>query len=331
MSDTDQLEQLLDRWEALREQGHEVSAETLCGDAPELVLPLRSLIHELKAMDWLDHPAEERTDCLTCAAPVPGVLAGRYHLELLIAEGGFGQVWRATDTALQRPVAVKLTTQNCVDEARRVARLKHPGIISVHDVGNEVGYCFIVFDLVEGANLADRIRHGRLSWPESAALVATVAEHLQYAHDKGFIHRDVKPANILIDQDGQPILADFGIAVTESELRHEVVTSTGTLAYMAPEQLVSGGTIDARTDVYSLGVVLYEMLTGELPFQGDTIAEVRDQILNAWPVAIEHLNPSVPQRLTQMVEHCLAKAPGARYARAAHLALDLRTLLKHGN
>jgi serine/threonine-protein kinase len=256
------------------------------------------------------------------------VLGGRYRLEGLIAAGGFGQVWRATDTALLRPVAVKLTTLNCVDEARRVARFRHPGIVSVHDVGSEGAFCFIVFDRVEGASLAERLREGRPPWRESAALVATVAGHLHHAHEVGFIHRDIKPANILLDGAGRPVLADFGIAVTQAELRHEAVTSAGTLAFMAPEQLRAGGPIDARTDVYSLGVVLYELLTGRLPFHGDNVAGLREQILTASPPGIRGLNEAVPPRLEQVCLRCLAKEAGGRYATAEALAHDLRELMR---
>ena len=239
MSREEKVEQFLARWDELREQGEEVSAEQLASESPELLDELKRQIQRLKAMDWLDRPVNEAPGSSNGQAgtgmPIPTTIGGRYRLERLIAEGGFGQVWRATDTALERPVAVKVTTLECVSEARRVASLKHHGIVSVHDVGHEGGYCFIVFDLVEGTDLARRIRESRPSWEEAARIVAEVAGHLHYAHEKGFVHRDIKPANILLDEKGRPVLADFGIAVTECELRHEAMTSTGTLAYTLDE------------------------------------------------------------------------------------------------
>ncbi|HEY7423469.1 MAG TPA: serine/threonine-protein kinase, partial [Gemmataceae bacterium] len=253
MSTEEKVEELLARWDELREQGQEVSAEKLASDSPELLNELKAQVQRLKAMDWLDHPVNETVASANgqarSASAIPTTIGGRYRLERLIAEGGFGQVWRATDTALQRPVAMKVTTLECVNEARRVASLKHHGIVSVYDLGHEGNHCFIVFELVEGTDLARRIKESRPGWVEAARIVAEVAGHLHYAHEKGFVHRDIKPANILLDEKGRPVLADFGIAVTECELRHEAMTSTGTLAYMAPEQLSAGGRLDARTDV----------------------------------------------------------------------------------
>src|SRR5262249_1210694 len=168
MSRAEKVEELLARWDELREQGQEVSAEELAADSPELLDELKGRIQRLRAMDWLDRPVNETPGSSNGQAgpgmPIPATIGGRYRLERLIAEGGFGQVWRATDTALQRPVAVKVTTLECVSEARRVASLKHHGIVSVHDVGHEGNHCFIVFDLVEGTDLARRIRDSRPGW-----------------------------------------------------------------------------------------------------------------------------------------------------------------------
>jgi serine/threonine protein kinase len=259
---------------------------------------------------------------------VPATIGGRYRLEKLIAEGGFGQVWRATDTALQRPVAVKVTTLECVGEARRVASLKHHGIVSVHDVGHEGNHCFIVFDLVEGTDLARRIKESRPGWEEAARIVAEVAGHLHYAHGKGFVHRDIKPANILLDERGRPVLADFGIAVTECELRHEAMTSMGTLAYMAPEQLTEGGLVDARTDVYGLGIVLYELLTGIVPFADPTLTGLRKRILSEDPQPVRSLNGDVPPDLERICMKCLSKEAADRYGSARELAEALTAFLK---
>jgi serine/threonine protein kinase len=283
-------------------------------------------------MDWLDAQTDNPASTSNGERPfetqpseikVPSLLGGRYEMESLIAEGGFGQVWRATDTTLLRPVAIKITTVNCISEARRVAQLKHHGIVTVHDVGNSEGLCYIVFDFVDGSTLAEKIRLGSLTIEQSATIVGHVAEFVQFAHDKGFIHRDIKPSNILLDEQGNPVLADFGIAVTECELKHEAMTSLGTLAYMAPEQLQSGATIDVRTDIYALGVVFYELLTGQLPFASPTLSGLRDLILAGNPTPPRTLNPSVPEMYEQICIKCMSTMKDDRYPTAQSLAAAL--------
>jgi serine/threonine-protein kinase len=248
-------------------------------------------------------------------------------LESLVAVGGFGQVWRARDTALQRWVAVKVTTVDCLAEARRVAQLKHHGIVSVHDVGHDAGVCFIVFDLIEGSNLAERIKQDSLSWQQAARIVAEVAEYVHHAHQKGFLHRDIKPANILLDEHERPVLADFGIALSACELQNEIVTSVGTLAYMSPEQLTGEGQIDVRTDVYGLGVVLYELLVGKPPFTDRTVSGLREKILVGGPLSPRSTNPLIPAAVDRICLKCLATNPADRYATAKELSVELTKLL----
>jgi serine/threonine protein kinase len=329
------VESLLQKWDEAQEQGTSITIEELCADHPELVPILRKRIEALEAMDWLDRTPGKTTGRLTVhrseerrfERPVPLLLSGRYQLQNLIAEGGYGQVWRAVDSALDRPVAIKLTTLPCVQEARRVASLKHQGIVSVHDVGNQGGFCFIVFDLIEGTDLAERIRQGRLPWRETVEIVAQVAEYVGFAHRRGYVHRDIKPANILLDRDGTPILADFGIAVTRTELEQQVTTTLGTVAYMAPEQLTADATADARIDIYGLGIVLYEALTGEVPFRARTLWQLREKILSEDPASVTVLAPELPAVLDSICRKCLAKSPADRYSTAEELARDLRELL----
>lgn len=327
---------LLAKWDELREAGREVAAQELCHDSPELLSELTERIRQLKAMDWLD--SDDKDSGSTSFNPVleeplaaglgrksvPVTLGGRYEMQTLMAEGGFGQVWRALDTALLRSVAVKVTTINCFAEARRVAQLKHQGIVTVHDVGNTDGLCFIVFDLVDGSTLAQRLVQGALTWHESVRIMAQVADCVQFAHEKGFIHRDIKPSNILLDKSGMPVLADFGIAVTECELRHEAMTSVGTLAYMASEQLQVGRAVDARTDVYGLGVVFYEMLTGQQPFQSPSLSGLREKILKGNPPRPRSLRPEIPEQYEQTCLKCLSTTMDHRFASAKLLADTLR-------
>ncbi|HET6878817.1 MAG TPA: serine/threonine-protein kinase [Pirellulales bacterium] len=306
--------------------------------SPQAVPELQSRIRQLKAMDWLDEEGDglpaihdsqlgESTEERMLGGSVPTTLAGRYELESLVAAGGFGQVWRAKDKALERLVAVKVTAVDCYAEARRVAQLKHHGIVSVHDVGNEDGLCYIVFDLVEGTTLAEQVEREPLTWQQSAQIIAAVADYVHHAHEKGFIHRDIKPANVLLDRNGKPVLADFGIAVTECELKSEAMTSVGTLAYMSPEQLILGSIIDARTDVYSLGVVLYELLTGRLPFADHTVSGLREKILTGGPMSPRLLNPAVPESLEIICMKCLSTDAADRYASAKEFSDELKKLL----
>src|SRR5262249_28283511 len=222
----------------------------------------------------------------------------------LVGAGGFGRVYRGFDTWLERVVAVKVprvdrpVTEGEVDqcriEARKVARLRHPNIVPVHDVGREGSTCFIVGDWIEGASLASRILNDRPGWREAARIVAEVADALGHAHGAGVVHRDIKPANILIDPQGRAYLTDFGIAVVEEDLMRDV-TAAGTLPYMAPEQLVEEfGPVDHRADLYALGVVLYELLTSHRPFRAVTLGELRAQILRDDPPPIRLIDSHIP-------------------------------------
>jgi serine/threonine protein kinase len=219
-TDDELLADLLLRWEELHEKGEEPSAEELCRDCPHPAPPLAERIQALKVTAWMEAPDDGGGTRPEPPGPdTPPVLAGRYRLDERIAEGGFAQVWKGFDLELRRAVAVKvpkpgrlLSAERFMAEARRVAGLKHPGVVPVFDVGRDGDSCFIGSEFVEGGTLADRIARNR-PWPQEAVrLVAEVAETLAYAHRQGFIHRDIKPGNILIDRHGRALLADFGIA-----------------------------------------------------------------------------------------------------------------------
>ncbi len=247
--------------------------------------PAPGRAHPCLEGDGLDGRARTTTAELSPTRPAPNAprtLAGRYRLDEKIAEGGFAEVWKGYDLELRRAVAVKvpkagrlLSTERFMAEARRVAGLKHPGVVPVFDVGRDGESCFIVSEFVEGGSLADRIAKDRPRQQEAVRLVAEVAETLAYAHRQGFVHRDIKPGNILIDQHGRALLADFGIARSPDDGAESGAVSFGTLAYMSPEQ-VEGQAVDHRADIYSLGVVLYELLTGQLPHQGTDPVEAAE-------------------------------------------------------
>jgi serine/threonine protein kinase len=328
MTNEDRIAELLLRWEEAFDHGQDLTAEELCVGTPELLEPLKQRIAALKQIAWVKEDAAAKQPPELHDVSLPKILADRYRIEGLIAEGGHGQVYRAFDQELQRLVAIKIARrkdvpdEDLLEEARKVARLRHPGIVAVHDVGRDSGTLFIVSDLIEGKNLAEVERP---SVKEAVRIVADVADALHFAHQQGFIHRDIKPGNILLDGEGHPFVADFGIATTTEELVDGRSVSVGTLPFMSPEQ-VAGETqlIDRRTDIYALGVVLYELLTDTLPYQARTPIALREQILFRPPARFDD---NVPEAVAAACLRCLAKHPADRYATAEELATELRASL----
>jgi eukaryotic-like serine/threonine-protein kinase len=227
---------------------------------------------------------------------------------------------------VDRPVGVEEVDQ-CRIEAKKVARLRHPNIVPVHDVGKDGGSCFIVSEWIEGENLANRIKTVRLPHLQSVRVIAEVADALGHAHTHGYVHRDIKPANILLDGSGRAYLTDFGIAAVEGELLKDA-GAAGTLPYMAPEQLDGGlGPADHRADIYALGVVLFELLTGLRPFRASSPFDLREQILAGDVPPPRSIETHVPETLERFCLRCLARNPDERYQGADALAADLRTFL----
>jgi len=255
-----------------------------------------------------------------------------------LGRGGFAQVYLARDPEHQRLVAIKvpradrLATQASraafVKEARTIAVLDHPNIVPLYDCRELAdGRCIVVMKYIEGRTLREAMATERFSYRESAELIAKIADALHEAHKRGIWHRDVKPTNILLDQDGEPYLTDFGLALHEDQQHLLTDQLAGTLPYMSPEQ-ISGRVnhIDGRSDIWSLGIVLYELLTRKRPFSGASVDQLQGQIKERSPRSVSAINPHIPARLQAFCERCLQKRPEQRYETAAALAADLRAV-----
>ncbi|MFN3296243.1 serine/threonine-protein kinase [Caldimonas sp.] len=263
---------------------------------------------------------------------------GRYALKYRLGEGGLGTVYAAQDPLLSRLVAIKTLGLELsaearerfhslfLNEARAVASLNHPHIVTVFDAGTSPQGAYIAMELLKGKDLRQLIKEGWRPRPvEAALIVRRAADALAYAHAKGIVHRDVKPANIFMTGRTQPKVLDFGIArvASQQESGTEDDFAAGSPYYMAPEQ-VRHDPVDRRCDVYSLGVVLYELLSGVRPFRGATLSEIAEAVLHHQPPPVHELNPAVPPALSQIVARAMAKDPEHRYRSARALSRELR-------
>jgi len=262
-----------------------------------------------------------------------GKTISHYSITEKLGEGGMGVVYKAEDTRLERMVALKFlspdttrdasATERFVQEAKATAALNHPNICTVHEIGDADGQTFIAMECVEGENLRAKIKSGPLELNDAIDVAVQVAEGLAAAHENGIVHRDVKPANIVVTPKGWAKIMDFGLArMAGGAQLTRIGTTVGTVAYMSPEQ-ARGETVDHRTDIWSLGVVLYEMLTGRRPFTGDHDQTMIYSILNDEPESIASLVPGTPPELAGALAKVLAKDPTARYQSAGDLASDL--------
>ncbi len=266
------------------------------------------------------------------------VIAGRYELLELIGKGGMSSVYKAHDRLLDRQIAVKVLHPHFTEdeeyverfrrEARSVAQLSHPNIVTVIDRGEDEGRQFIVFEYVEGENLKQLLeRTGPMPVSDALVLGLQMARALSFAHGRGLIHRDVKPQNVLLNADGQAKMTDFGIA-RSVDVQGVTITGTvlGTSEYIAPEQ-ARGQQVDAQTDVYSLGVVLYELLVGGVPYEGETFVTVALKHVNEPTPSVLERRPELPPRVALAVERAMAKSPDERFSSMDELVDELEACL----
>src|ERR1700730_1219000 len=283
-----------------------------------------------------------------------GSRLGPYEVLSAIGAGGMGEVYRARDTRLGRIVAIKILPDHVADraglrerfdrEARTVANLNHPHICTLHDVGQQDGTDFLVMEYLEGETLAERLKRGPLPLEQVLQYAMEISDALDKAHRKGITHRDLKPGNIMLTKSGAKLL-DFGLAklkkdtapanITLSKVPTEDAvtaqgTILGTLQYMAPEQL-EGKEVDARTDIFAFGVVVYEMATGKKAFDGKSQASLIAKILETDPPSISSLQPMTPPALDRAIKRCLAKEPDERWQSASDLTHELKWIAESGS
>src|SRR6266481_1079908 len=297
----------------------------------------------------VDDPARDETDAAAAgqnkktarAAELLGEL-GDYELLEEIGRGGQGVVFRARQKSLNRTVALKVISlgqwaskahlKRFRLEAEAAAHLEHPGIVPIHEVGERDGSCYFSMKFVEGGQLDEVVRRAPMSIRQGAELIAKVARTVHYAHEHGILHRDIKPGNILLDQKGEPHLTDFGLArlvESESSITHTLEV-LGTPSYMAPEQAAGNNAgLSSATDVYGLGAVFYQLLTGQPPFAGGTTYETIKLLLDTEPRQPRLWNPKIDRDLSTICLKCLEKDPQRRYSSALALAEDLEHWLKH--
>src|SRR6185295_10023937 len=346
-----QIEEL---YQSAVESGEAERAALFAQASPEIRDTVVEMLAHKSAGNLLDRPAwegEGEVPDSTIAPLVAGTQLGPYRIEGILGEGGMGAVYRALDSRLSRKVAIKILPpavaadperlRRFEQEARAAGTLNHPNILTIYDVGTHDGTSYLVSELLEGETLRDRLRGGALSRGKALEYARLIAAGLTAAHERGITHRDLKPENLFITRDGRLKILDFGLAkftgsatavatlsdgikVDTRALGSQPGIILGTVGYMSPEQLHAGA-VDHRSDLFNLGVILYEMLTGRRAFQGGTPIETLHAILKEEPKLSDD-DPNLGPGMTRLLRHCLEKDPRERFQSAKDLAFDIEAL-----
>ena len=302
---------------------------------PTCLQQMRADVHSDKCDSSVDAMTLAPTSLKPAASSVQNRRLGDYELKDEIARGGMGVVYLARHVQLNRTVALKMVLGgrfSTADELRRfqfeaeaAAKLDHPAIVPVYDIGEHDGQAYFAMKLVDGGSLAERMQGITGDADQAVGLIGKIAEAIGHAHQRGVLHRDLKPANILLNSLGEPMITDFGLA--KDTASNAGLTQTGAIlgtpAYMPPEQ-ARGSALTVAADIYSLGAIFYELLTGQPPYRGDSPLEVVMQVIEREPVAPRKINPSLDQDLELICLKCMQRDPQQRYATASDLAADLK-------
>ncbi|MBM4072924.1 MAG: hypothetical protein FJ271_28950 [Planctomycetes bacterium] len=349
MSPSDNIDELMLRWEAARQQGRVLSVEELCAECPELVAELRAQIRAIEDMERVlgvnqfdalqTGPQDASIAALTADGDILPSIPG-YQVTRVLDQGGMGVVYEARQTDLGRTVAVKMISgvrlvprmvARFRAEAEAAARVQHPNLVQVFEVGQVNGRPYFSMEFVGGGSLAQYLAKNQFTPRRAAEMTETLARAIHIAHERGIVHRDLKPSNVMLTADGVPKIADFGLAKRLDDESNHTQTGEvlGTPNYMAPEQAAGDkGAIGPSTDVYALGAILYEMLAGRPPFQGANALDWLRLVTTHDPVAPSRFRPGAPRDLEAICLKCLEKSPRQRYATSQELADDLRRFLE---
>ncbi|MCY2969408.1 MAG: serine/threonine-protein kinase [Planctomycetota bacterium] len=339
--DEEVLSDLLLYWEEKSENGITLSPEELCKEYPHLLEPIKKGIKALKASIWNEPPNSENSGPISELfefLTLQSVIKDRFRIDLILGSGGHGIIYKAWDLQLHRFVAIKCTKKpgplpqqkkpELLEEARKIGNLKHPGILPLYDILDLYDTFLLVSEFVSEGDLAKATYTQNLTLIQKITILHKITLALHHAHEHSIIHCDLKPSNILLSENLEPKICDFGNALDQNNSSPE--STIGSLHFASPEK-IQGSPPNISSDIWSFGITLYNLMTGKLPFNADSPQELIQQIMHQPTPSLRLMNPKIPKRLDRILLSCLQKDPAKRYSSAATLALDLESLLNSIN